>query len=143
VETSPTTDWTDNGNTTLSQNDYDNWTEPTLRTGLFDAINALDAKTTDLDTRARSSIMDCTTVTVPAGSVTVSAATTHAYTGDAPKLVGTSSSAGFNVNVENFAGAAGATRTADVRISDAAPVGGVEVSVIWQYAVAAGTDVSA
>ncbi len=143
VNVSPTVDWTDNSNTTVTQNDYDNWTDPTTRTELFDRINALDAKTTDLDTRARSSIMDCTTVTVLAGNTTVSTATTYAVSGDAPKVVATSAAAGFNVNVESISGSDGTTYTGDVRISDAAPAGGVECSIIWQYAVAAATDVSA
>ncbi len=138
-----TVDWTDNTNSSFTQTQYDDIHETTERKELMDAINVLDAKATDLDTRARSSIMDCTTVTVLAGNTTVSTATTYAVSGDAPKAVATAMTSGFNVNVESVSGSDGTTYTADVRISDAAPVGGVECSIIWQYAVAAGTDVSA
>lgn len=139
-------DWTQTtyeDTTKVTQNQSDGQDAATWRITVANRINALSDYQADQAKLWRSQFVERGTATILAGQRTISVSTTYAWAGSvAPELVVTSVGALYVVSTENHAGAAGSVRTADLRISDLAPSGGVEIGYKWTYTVARSTNLT-
>ena len=122
--------------TKVTQSDYDGGIRDDMTWhGTASRLNATSDYLQNLNAIVRSERTERFTATVLAGAATVVVTTDYAWVGaSVPELVVNAVGA-YGVSIDSYSGAAGSVRSATLRISDLAPVGGIELSGHWTYAI--------